>query len=244
MSKPVIFITGSARGIGQATAKLAKERGYQPVLHGRTNSDHLQSLAEELGTKGYSAEISDKQQISRVIETAYKDFGRIDALVNCAGTVIPKPFLEMEPEDWQTEYEVNVLGTAYACQSVIPIMLEQESGGRIVNISSIRGVSPAASNRGMCYSMTKAAIANFTEALAKEYAPKINVNAVAPGFTATDMSETWNDTVWNQVKTALLKRAGDPEELAEAILFLASKQSSFITGQTILVDGGYTIAGK
>jgi NAD(P)-dependent dehydrogenase (short-subunit alcohol dehydrogenase family) len=92
--------------------------------------------------------------------------------------------------------------------------------------------------------MTKAAIANFTEALAKEYAPKINVNAVAPGFTATDMSETWNDTVWNQVKTALLKRAGDPKELAEAILFLASEQASFITGQTILVDGGYTIAGK
>ena len=101
-----------------------------------------------------------------------------------------------------------------------------------------------ASARGMAYSLSKAAVVNLTSALAKEVAPHITVNAVAPGFTMTDMSKTWNDTVRDQVKTALLGRAAEPEEIAEAILFLASDSASFITGQTLQVDGGYEISGK
>lgn len=244
MNKPVIFITGSARGIGAATAKLAKEQGWQPVLHGRTESDHLKALAEELDAPFFVADVGDKLELNQAIQAAHEKFGRLDALANCAGIVKPKPFLEMGPNDWQDEYQVNVLGSVFACQAAIPLMQKQENGGRIVNISSIRGLSPTMSARGMCYSMSKAAICTLTETLAKEFSPKIGVNAVAPGFTATDMAETWSDGVWKQARSALAGRPGEPSEIAAAILFLASRQASFVTGQTLLVDGGYTMAGK
>ncbi len=240
----VIFITGSARGIGAATAKLAKSRGWQPILHGRTDSDHLRELAANLNAPYYAADVSDPHAIKEAIQDAHSKLGRLDALVNCAGTVIPKSFLEIAPEDWEQEYHLNVLGTAYACQGAIPLMQKQANGGRIVNISSIRGLSPTISERTLCYSMTKAAVNALTEALAKEFAPQIAVNAVAPGFTQTDMAERWNDKVWSQVKSALAERPAQPAEIAQAILFLASTEASFITGQTLLVDGGYTMAGK
>lgn len=242
--KPVIFITGSGNGIGAATAKLAYEQGFQPVLHGRTESDNIKALRDELNAPFFIADINNQAAVQDMIKSAYEQFGRLDALVNCAGTVKPKPFLEMTPEDWQEEYQVNVLGSVYACQAAIPLMTNQENGGRIVNISSIRGLSPTMSERGMCYSMSKAAVITLTETLAKEFAPKVAVNAVAPGFTETRMASTWNDKVWNQARSAILGRPGKPEEIAAAIMFLASPQASFITGQTILADGGYTMAGK
>ena len=116
--------------------------------------------------------------------------------------------------------------------------------GRIVNITSIRGEAITASARAIAYSASKAAVANFTSALAKEFAPAVNVNAVAPGFIQTDISDSWPATVWQQVKTSLAGRIADPEEIGELLAFLASKKASFITGQTIVADGGYTIAGK
>ena len=244
MNKPVIFITGSARGIGAATARLARQKGWQPVLHGRTASAHLQALAAELETIFFVADVSDKMAIDQAIKQAHEKFGRLDALANCAGMVKPKPFLAMAPEDWQAEYQVNVLGSVFACQAAIPLMQKQENGGRIVNISSIRGLHPTMSARGVCYSMSKAAVCTLTETLAKEFSPKIGVNAVAPGFTATDMAETWNETVWAQARSALAGRPGQPEEIAATVMFLASAEASFITGQTILADGGYTMAGK
>jgi NAD(P)-dependent dehydrogenase (short-subunit alcohol dehydrogenase family) len=122
--------------------------------------------------------------------------------------------------------------------------MQQNHYGRIVNVASIRGHNAAVSNRIMSYSASKAAIVNLTAALAKEFAPDIAVNAVSPGFTKTDITENWTDAVWKQVETSLLGRIGKPEELAEAITFLASDQASFITGQTLVVDGGYTISGK
>ncbi|MDD9911927.1 MAG: SDR family oxidoreductase [Alphaproteobacteria bacterium] len=244
MDKPVIFITGSARGIGGATARLAKEQGWQPVLHGRTESARLKELAQELDAPFFTADVSDKPSIQSAIEQAYEKYGRLDALANCAGIVKPKPFLEMAPEDWQAEYQVNTLGSVFACQAAIPLMQKQENGGRIVNISSIRGLAPTMSARGMCYSMSKAAVCTLTETLAKEFSPKIAVNAVAPGFTATDMAETWSEGVWDQARSALAGRPAEPQEIAATAMFLASSQASFITGQTIVVDGGYTMAGK
>ena len=120
--------------------------------------------------------------------------------------------------------------------------MQKKGSGRIVNIASIRGYGITSSRAA--YSTSKAAIMNLTCTLAKEYAPMIAVNAVSPGFTRTDMAKTWSEQVWEQVKTSLLNRVGEPEEIAEAICFLASEKASFITGQSILVDGGYSIAGK
>jgi NAD(P)-dependent dehydrogenase (short-subunit alcohol dehydrogenase family) len=243
-SPKTIFITGSARGIGAATARLAKQQGWLPILHGRSESNHLDQLADELSAPKFIADVTDKDALTKIILKAHAQLGCIDALVNCAGIVKPKPFLEMAAEDWQDEFSTNVLGTIFSCQAVIPLMQGQETGGKIVNISSIRGLSPTASARGVSYSLSKAAIVNLTETLAKAFAPKINVNAVAPGFTETDMAQTWNEGVWSQARSALLQRPARPQEIAEAILFLAGNGADFITGQTLLVDGGYTIAGK
>lgn len=242
--KRVIFITGSSRGIGAATARLASRNGWQVALHGRQETPALLALAQELDAPIFQADVTHQSAIQEAITKAHQHFDQIDALINAAGIVRPKPFLEMTPEDWSAEYQTNVLGTVFACQAVVPLMQEQENGGRIVNVASIRGLSPTASARGMAYSMSKAAIINFTECLAKAYAPKVIANAVSPGFTATDMSKTWNDAVWQQARSALAGRPAEPSEIAEALLFLASPKSSFITGQTLLVDGGYTMAGK
>ena len=244
MTQPCIFITGSARGIGAATARVARQKGWLPLLHGHTESPHLKALASELETSYYVADVADATAIQQAIQRAHHDHKRLDALVNCAGIVKPKPFLDMSPEDWNEEYRVNVLGTVFACQAALALMQTQEQGGRIVNISSIRGMYPTTSERGTAYSMSKAAVISLTEALAKAYSPTIRVNAVAPGFTATDMAQTWNDKVWTQAKSALLNRPAKPEEIAAAIMFLAGDDSAFITGQTLVVDGGYGLAGK
>jgi NAD(P)-dependent dehydrogenase (short-subunit alcohol dehydrogenase family) len=149
----------------------------------------------------------------------------------------------MENEDWKEEFETNVLGTVNFCQAVIPIM-QRQGNGSIANVSSIRGINQLVSNRGMSYSISKVSVTGLTSALAKEFAPVIRVNAVAPGFTNTDMAKTWNDSVRKQANSALLGRVAEPKEIAAALLFLISDDSSFVTGQTLIVDGGYGLAGK
>jgi 3-oxoacyl-[acyl-carrier protein] reductase len=239
----VVLITGSARGIGEATARLAHARGASVILHGRTVSSHLKKLAGELQADYIACDSGDKAAVQRAAQTILTKVGKIDVLITCAGIAPAEPFLEASDEHWLEVYRTDVLGVVNFCQAVIPIM--QKNGyGRIVNVASIRGHEVAASNRIMAYSTSKAAIVNLTAALAKEFAPSIAVNAVSPGFTQTDITENWSEVTWTQVKTSLLGRIGKPEELAEAIAFLASDQASFITGQTLVVDGGYTISGK
>lgn len=237
----VLLITGSARGIGAATARLAKERGAKVILHGGSESEHLKKLAEELEAEYIFCDVVNEGQTKEAVDEVLKKVGKIDVLINCAGMTNSKPFLELTDEDWLDAYKVNVLGTVHVCKAVLPYMQKQKSG-RIVNISSVRGYGITSGRAA--YSASKAAIINLTCTLAKEYAPDILVNAVAPGFTETDMSKTWSERVWNQVKQSLLGRIAQPEEIAEAILFLASPKNTFMTGQTLLVDGGYSIAGK
>lgn len=240
----IILITGSARGIGAATARLAHKRGAKIILNGKTGSEQLINLARELGdAPTIVCDIADKQEVEHTFKPIIEKFGRVDALVNSAGIVMPKPFLETDDDNWLDQYKTNVLGIVHTCQVVIPYM-QQQKYGRIVNVASTRGHQVLASGRGMGYSASKAAVINLTAALAKEYAPNIAVNAVSPSFTETDMSQTWNDVVRQQVKTALKPRAAKPEEIAESILFLASDAASFTTGQTLLVDGGYIMSGK
>jgi len=240
-NEEVILITGSARGIGAATAKLAKERGAKVILHGKSESDQLKQLAKELSVDYIICDVVDEKRTKKAVDEVLKKVGKIDVLINCAGMTNSKPFLELTDEDWLDAYKVNVLGTVHACKAVLPHMQAAKSG-RIVNISSIRGYGITSGRAA--YSAAKASIINLTCTLAKEYAPVILVNAVAPGFTETDMSKTWSERVWNQVKQSLLGRIAQPEEIAEVILFLASPKNTFMTGQTLLVDGGYSIAGK
>lgn len=237
----VILITGSSRGIGAATAKLAKDYGASVVLHGRTESDELKKLAQELDTQHIACDVTDEKAVKKAVDQVLSKQGKIDVLVNSVGIATSKLFLEATSEIWLDLFKVNVLGTVNFCKAVIPAMQAAEYG-RIVNIASIRGHSESAGKPA--YSASKAAIINLTTTLAKEFAPHIAVNAVSPGFTNTEMTQHWTEAVWAQTKTALTGRVAEPGEIGEAILFLASDRASFITGQTILVDGGYSISGK
>lgn len=241
----VVLITGFSRydNIGGVAARLAKDYGASVILHGRTKSKDLESIANKLNGKFVFCDVSDRQAVKKAVDGVVRQTGRIDALINCAGIVSPKPFLETDDENWLEAFKINLLGTVHFCQAVIPYM-QKADYGRIVNVASIRGHSETSSNRGMAYSVSKAGVINLTAALAKEYAPNILVNAVSPGFTETSMAKTWNEKVWKQARSSILGRTAKPKEIAEVLLFLASERMSFITGQTLIVDGGYTISGK
>ncbi len=245
LKEKVILITGSSRpnGIGAATAKLAKQNGATVIIHGKSASGGLKKLAKQLGADFIACDATDKNAVRKAVDGLVKKMHKIDALINCLGMVNPKPFLETEDGNWLDAFKVNLLGVVHFCQAVIPHM-QKFKHGRIVNIASIRGHSATSSNRGMAYSVAKAAVVNLTATLAKEYAPNITVNAVSPGFVETDMAKTWNERVWAQARSSLMGRTAKPEEIAEVLLFLASDKASFITGQTIVVDGGYSISGK
>lgn len=237
----IILITGSSSGIGAATARLAKKYGATPILHGKTESEELKMLAKELNCEYIFCDVAEKSVVNATVGNILSKVKKIDVLVNCAGIADRKKFLESTDDSWLDTFKVNVLGTVHFCQAVIPQM-QKNKYGKIINIASIRAFENTSGRSA--YSASKAAIMNLTSVMAKEFAPDIFVNAVAPGFTETGMSKIWDEEVWKQVKSALLGRVAQPKEIAEMILFLASDKASFITGQTILVDGGYSISGK
>src|SRR3989344_414657 len=233
----VILITGSSSGIGHATALKAKEYGATVVIHGKQMTPELQSFAKELGDFAVSFDVTDKEAVKAGVDEVIKKYGRIDALINCVG--IPKrvPFMESVDEDWLDVFRVNVLGIVHVCQEVIPHM-QSKKYGRIVNIASVRAHDDKVSVCGMPYSITKAAVKSLSAGLAKQYAPHIAVNSISPGYTNTAFAKTWSEETWKHVKNVLIGRIGEPHEIAEAILFLASDNASFITGTDLIVDGG------
>lgn len=230
-----ILITGSSRGIGAATARLAKSYGAEVILHGKSESENLKKLASELDFEYIFCDLTDLGKVKSEVDK----LGKIDILVNSAGINISKPFQELTSEDWLETFKANVLGTVNFSKAVIPKMNEAKYG-KIINISSVKGYQNAAGRAA--YSSSKATIINLTASMAKELSPYILVNSVAPGFTQTEMTQaTWSERVKKHVGQSLLKRMAKPEEIAEVILFLASDRSSYITGQTILVDGGFSM---
>jgi|TARA_B110000259_G_scaffold181921_1_gene224758 3-oxoacyl-[acyl-carrier protein] reductase len=231
-----MLITGSSRGIGAAIARLAKVKGYEVLLHGRTQSDQLMELAKELDSKYVIFDISNENEVKK----ALSDITQINFLVNSAGLNISKAFDDLKDSDWRSVYDVNIFGLVNVIRYTIPIMKRSQSIGKIINIASIKGLY--ASVGRVAYASSKAAVINLTTGLAKELAPRILVNAVAPGFTNTEMTKnTWSDRIKKQVNNILLKRMADPKEIAEVVLFLSSDMNQYITGQTINVDGGFSI---
>ncbi len=234
--KKKILITGSSRGIGAAIARLAKERGYDVILHGRSHSSHLMNLAKELDSKYIIFDVAKDDEVERAV----REINYIDVLVNSAGVNISKAFDNLTDSDWKAIYDVNLFGLVNVTRHVVPIMKRSKSTGKIINIASIKGLY--ASVGRVAYASSKAAVINLTTGLAKELAPGILVNAVAPGFTNTEMTDaTWSDRIKKQVGNILLKRMADPEEIAEIVLFLSSSANEYITGQSINIDGGFII---
>jgi len=239
------LITGGGRGIGAATAFLfAKQGATVGILD--LNPEHIRSFSEKaekkaLGIKTYTGDVSEKDQVERVIDAFVADHGRIDILVNNAGIGIPTTFLEKTVEEWEKTIKVNLIGTFLCAQSAAKYMLEQESG-KIVNISSIRGIEHCGREAIMDYSAAKMGVISLTKNMAKALAPNINVNCVAPGHTKTEMTDPLPDEIkQNMIQGAYLKRMAEPMDIANAILFLSSSESDFFTGQVLLVDGGFSM---
>jgi 3-oxoacyl-[acyl-carrier protein] reductase len=236
MSRTVL-IAGSSRGIGAAAARLEAAAGSQVILHGRTESEGLKKLSADLGAPAFSCDGQDAGAVQAMIDEVQSQGYIPDALICTLGAVAATDAMTGDTDVWLDEYRANVLAPVNFIRSVAPLMLAK-GGGRIVTVSSIRGRDNLASPEVTGYSAAKAALENVTVSFAKALAPSITVNSVAPGFVMTDMAETWSDEVRKEVRANLLGRAGEPEEIAALLSFLVSDSASFITGQTILADGG------
>ncbi len=232
-----ILITGSSRGIGAAIARLARNYGANVVLHGRIESERLRALASKLNSSYICCDVADEAAVQREINK----LGSIDILVNNAGINPSKTFMELKNKDWHEIFETNVFGIANFSRTVLPGMIERKSG-KIINIASIKGYNHVAGKPA--YAASKAAVIRLTSSMAEEFAPYgILINAVAPGFVDTEMTRaTLSPKIQAQIDRILLGRVAKPEEIAEIVCFLASDKTSYITGQTICVDGGYSIS--
>lgn len=231
-----ILITGSSRGIGASLARLAKKEGYNVILHGKTCSKNLRLISKKLKSKYLFFDLNNEQEM----QIAIKDIKKIDILVNSVGINISKTFSNLTPKDWRSVYDCNIFGVVNLIRSIIPILNKSSFPAKIINIASVKGTYSAVGHAA--YASSKAALINLTTALAKEFSPNILVNSVSPGFTSTEMTKkTWSKRIKKQVDSILLKRIAKPEEIANVILFLCSDKCLYITGQNIIVDGGFGI---
>lgn len=241
----VAIITGAGRGIGAASAKALAECGADVVISSRTAGE-LDAVAQEVERAGrraitVAADLSDLDAVRSLALVAHQEFGRIDVVVNNVGGAIPLPFLDTTTEYLEEAFRFNV-STAHALNLVsVPIMMSN-GGGAIVNISSVMG---RVAGRGYAaYGATKAALSHYTRLVSKDLAPRIRVNAIAAGSTATSALEIVTSTP--ELKAMIegltpLHRIANPEEIAAAVLYLASPAGAFLTGKVLEVDGGTDI---
>lgn len=240
--KQVVFVTGGSRGIGKAIALKFAENGYNVAINYVSDKTDTQTLEKEFKNKGVEcliqkADVSKTDEVETLTKAIIEKFGRIDVLVNNAGITRDMLLIRMKEEDFDKVIEINLKGTFITTKAVVPYMMKKHNG-RIINISSVVGV---AGNAGQCnYSASKAGIIGFTKSVAKELASRnIRANAVAPGFIKTDMTDVLNDEQKNQINSQIpMKRMGTPEDIANAVYFLGSEESSYITGQVLSIDGG------
>ena len=244
--KHTVLITGSSRGIGAGIARAFARVGHRVVLHYHKNESAARTLLEELRAEGCSValvqgDVSSEAEAGEIVRQAERAFGFVDVLVNNAGIALPNQLVtETSAADWSRVFGVNMDGMFFVTRAVLPGMVSNQRGS-IVNISSMWGVTGGSCE--VAYSASKAAVIGFTKSLAKEVAPSgIRVNCVAPGFVSTEMTAGLDAETVEAIReeTPLLK-LGTPEDIASAVLFFALEGASFITGQTLSVDGGRCI---
>ena len=236
------IVTGAGRGIGKAIASALAQRGCQVVIAERLAELGEATAKEITNTYGQRSiaipvNVGDLGSVKEMVEKALGEFGRIDILVNNAGVTRDNLIMRMEESDWDTVMDINLKGAWNSCKAIIRPMMKQRYG-RIVNISSVSGLAGQMGQTN--YSASKAGVIGLTKALAREVATRnITVNAVAPGFIPTALTVD----LPADLKEAILKatpmgRMGTPEEIAYAVVFFASDEASYITGQVLSVDGG------
>ncbi|MDD2417714.1 MAG: 3-oxoacyl-ACP reductase FabG [Oscillospiraceae bacterium] len=245
MVNKTVLITGASKGIGRATAELFGQHGYSLILNYNTSEAQALELADKLKNLGcdvlpYKADVTDREQVEQMVAAGEKEFGGIDILVSNAGKAEQCLFTDITPEQWREMMAVCVDAAYYCCRSVLPHMIRRHQG-KIIFISSVWGMVGASCE--VHYSTAKAALIGMTKSLAKELGPtNITVNCVAPGVIDTDMNSGLNAQTRKMLEQETpLGRIGTPLDVANSVLFLASEQADFITGQVISPNGGLTI---
>ena len=240
--RKVALITGATRGIGKEIALELAKNGFDIAVNYRSMQNDMEDLKKEIESNNVrcefvGADVANFEQCENMVKETIEKYGKIDVLVNNAGITKDGLIMRMKKEDFEAVIDINLVGTFNVTRNVIPYMIKQKSG-RIINVSSVVGV---AGNAGQTnYSASKAGVIGFTKSLAKEVASRnILVNAIAPGFIDTDMTKVLSDNVKEGINAQIpLKRMGTPKEVAKVVKFLASEDSSYVTGQVINIDGG------
>lgn len=237
----VVIVTGSARGIGRAIAQAFADQGAHVVISD-LDQQVVESVAAQIGRGaiGVKANVIDSAEIDAMIECVLQKLGRIDVVVNNAGITRDTLMIRMDETDWDLVLDINLKGAFLVTKAAARVMMKQRSG-RIVNISSVVGLGGNAGQAN--YAASKAGLIGLTKSAAKELCTRgITVNAVAPGFVETEMTHSLSEAAREAfLVRALIKRSGLPSDVAAAVLFLASDEASYITGQVLAVDGGLSV---
>jgi NAD(P)-dependent dehydrogenase (short-subunit alcohol dehydrogenase family) len=244
----VAIVTGAAQGLGRAMAQALAEAGASiaiPDINGDGAKQAATELAELGGdTLAIACDVTDREQVSAMVDEVHEKLGGPDILVNNAGIVRWAPAEEMSWEDWNDVVRVNLDGVFLCCQAAARHMLAQEKGS-IVNIASMSGFVVNHPQQQTSYNASKAAVVHLTKSLAAEWAPRgVRVNAMAPGYMNGPMAGPFLEQPEyydNWIGRTPMGRPGEPEELGPAVVFLASDASSFMTGHTLVIDGGYCV---
>lgn len=243
--KKNVLVTGASHGIGRATATLFAENGYNVAINYNSSPEEAQALVDELTAKGCNvmavkANVAKRAEVEEMFTQISKTFGDVHILVNNAGIESQKLFTDVSEAEWDKIFDVNMKGVFNCTQMALKSMI-REHYGKIINVSSMLGIT--GSSCEVPYSASKAAVIGFTKALAKEVGPSnINVNTVAPGVIDTKMNRRIEPAIIERLKQQTpLGTIGTCEDIAEAVLFLASEGAKFITGQVLSPNGGLVI---
>lgn len=239
-----VLVTGGTRGIGEAISREFAKKGYDIIINYVNSNEKAKKLKEELEATynikvlPIKADLSNETEINNMVDVAIKEFGKIDVLVNNAGIVIDKEFEDRTVEDWRQTLDINLIAPFVLTKLVGKEMLKQKSGA-IINISSTNGLNTYYPT-SVDYDASKSGLISLTYDSAVQFAPYVRVNCIAPGWVNTEMNrELPEDFVKDETERILVKRFGEPEEIAKVVAFLASEDASFINSAVIKVDGGW-----